>query len=163
MTPMVTRAIRRTGFVCDERYFTHRSDEGLGPWVAPGPAFETPAGKKRIRDLVRDTGLMRQLVELAPVPLTRDDALRFHTPEYLDRLVAMSEGEGGNAGEETWFGPGSWEIALLAAGGAATAVRAVVTGEVDNAYALVRPPGHHAEAHRARGFRLHANHALAVL
>ena len=35
------------------RYFAHRTDEGLGPWVAPGPAFETPAGKRRIRDLVR--------------------------------------------------------------------------------------------------------------
>jgi len=160
---MVTPATRRTGFVCDEAYFAHTTDEGLGPWVAPGPAFETPAGKRRIRDLVRDAGLLAELVPLAPEPLTRQDALRFHTAEYLDRLVAMSQAEGGNAGEDTWFGPGSWEIALLAAGGAATAVRAVLTGEVDNAYALVRPPGHHAERHWGRGYCLLANLALAVM
>ena len=160
---MVTAATRRTGFVCDDRYFEHRSEEGLGPWVAPGPALETPAGKRRIRDLVRDTGLMAELVELAPEPLTREDALRFHTADYLDTLVAMSAADGGEAGEGTLFGPGSWEVALLAAGGAATAVRAVVTGEVDNAYALVRPPGHHAESHWGRGYCLLANLALAVM
>jgi len=160
---MVTPALRRTGFVCDDSYFAHRTDEGLGPWVAPGPAFESAAGKRRIRDLAVATGLMTQLVPLAPSPLTREDCLRFHTAEYLDLLAEMSDGEGGNAGEETWFGPGSFEIALLSAGGTWTAIRSVLTGEVDNAYALVRPPGHHAERHWGRGYCLLANIALAVM
>ena len=158
---MSTAAQRRTGFVWDDSYVAHRTDEGLGPWVAPGPAFETPEGKKRIRDLVVASGL--EVVTVPPAPLAREDCLRFHTADYLDRLVELSAGEGGNAGEETWFGPGSYEIALLSAGGTYAAVRAVVTGEVDNAYALVRPPGHHAERDRGRGYCMLANVALAVL
>src|SRR5687767_8456566 len=160
---MVTSARRRTGFVWDDSYFAHRTDEGLGPWVAPGPAFETPEGKRRIRDLLVATGLHEQLVPLRPEPLTRDDCLRFHTARYLDALVEMSAAEGGDAGEDTWFGPGSYEIALLSAGGSYAAVRAVLAGEVANAYALVRPPGHHAERDRGRGYCMLANVALAVL
>ena len=160
---MVTPALRRTGFVCDDSYFGHRTDEGLGPWVAPGPAFETAEGKRRIRDLLVHTGLMDQLVPLAPVPLSRADCLRFHTADYLDSLQQMSGDRGGNAGEATWFGAGGYDIALLSAGGTYAAVRAVLTGEVANAYALVRPPGHHAERDLGRGYCLLANVALAVL
>jgi acetoin utilization deacetylase AcuC-like enzyme len=61
------------------------------------------------------------------------------------------------------FGAGAFEIACLAAGGVMTAVDAVLDGDVDNCYALVRPPGHHAEASRGRGFCIFANVALAVL
>ena len=160
---MVSAALRRTGFVCDDSYFSHRTDEGLGPWVAPGSAFETPEGKRRIRDLVVATGLGAELVRLAPSPLTREDCERFHSATYLDRLVEMSDGSGGNAGEETWFGRGSYEIALLSAGGTYAGLRAVVTGEVDNAYALVRPPGHHAERDWGRGYCMLANVVLAVM
>ena len=160
---MVTAALRRTGFVCDDSYFAHRTDEGLGPWVAPGPAFETAEGKRRIRDLLAETGLVEQLVQLTPAPLTRADCLRFHTADYLDSLRRMSDDRGGNAGEATWFGPGGYEIALLSAGGTYAAVRAVLTGEVANAYALVRPPGHHAERDWGRGYCLLGNVALAVL
>jgi acetoin utilization deacetylase AcuC-like enzyme len=160
---MRSPAQRRTGFVCDDSYFAHRTDEGLGPWVAPGPAFETVEGKRRIRDLAVDSGLMTELVPLSPEPLTREDALRFHTADYLDSIARMSADEGGDAGEDTWFGPGSYEIALLSAGGTYTAVRAVMAGEVDNAYALVRPPGHHAERDWGRGYCMLANVALAIL
>jgi acetoin utilization deacetylase AcuC-like enzyme len=69
---------------------------------------------------------------------------------------------GGDAGELTPFGPGSYEIALLAAGGCLTAVEAVLAGTVNNAYALVRPPGHHAEKDQGRGFCIFANTALAA-
>jgi len=160
---MRSTAQRRTGFVCDDSYFAHQTDEGLGPWVKPGPAFETVAGKRRIRDLVVDTGLIGELVPVLPEPLTRDDALRFHTADYLDAIEEMSAADGGDAGEDTWFGPGSYEIALLSAGGTYSAVRAVMAGEVENAYALVRPPGHHAERDRGRGYCMLANVALAIL
>src|SRR5215467_14191294 len=75
----------------------------------------------------------------------------------------MSSERGGDAGELTPFGSGSYEIALLAAGGCMTAVDAVLDGEVDNAYALVRPPGHHAERDLGRGFCIFGNTALAAL
>jgi acetoin utilization deacetylase AcuC-like enzyme len=80
----------------------------------------------------------------------------------MERIKRASSETGGDAGELTPFGPGSYEIALLAAGGCITAVDAVLDGKVDNAYALVRPPGHHAERDQGRGFCIFANTALAA-
>ena len=91
-----------------------------------------------------------------------EELLRLHSRDYLLHLKAVSDAGGGEAGEETPIGPGSYEIAVRAAGGALATVEAVVTGAVDNAYALVRPPGHHAEAARARGYCLLGNTALAA-
>jgi acetoin utilization deacetylase AcuC-like enzyme len=85
-----------------------------------------------------------------------------HDEAYVERVREQSEGVGGVAGSETPFGRGSYEIALLAAGGAIAAVDAVVEGRVDNAYALVRPPGHHALADTGLGFCIFANVAVAV-
>ena len=58
--------------------------------------------------------------------------------------------------------PGSYEIALLAAGGCITAAHTILDGLVTNAYALVRPCGHHAEADRGRGFCIFSNVAITV-
>jgi acetoin utilization deacetylase AcuC-like enzyme len=74
----------------------------------------------------------------------------------------MSEASGGNAGEGTPFSAGGFEVALLAAGGTITAVDAVLDGRVRNAYALVRPPGHHAESDVGRGFCIFGNVVIAV-
>ena len=61
------------------------------------------------------------------------------------------------------FAPGGFNIASLACGGVLRAVEAVLSGEVAAAYALVRPPGHHAERDRGRGFCLVNNVAVAAL
>ena len=58
--------------------------------------------------------------------------------------------------------PDSYEAALYAAGGAIRAVEAVMDGEVDSAFALVRPPGHHATSRQAMGFCLFNNIAIAT-
>jgi acetoin utilization deacetylase AcuC-like enzyme len=58
--------------------------------------------------------------------------------------------------------PRSYEVALYAAGGVLAAVEAVIKGEVDNAFALVRPPGHHAIHDRAMGFCIFNNVAIAA-
>src|SRR5207302_9013272 len=79
------------------------------------------------------------------------------------RIKKMSAESGGEAGGERAVGRGSYEIALLSAGGCITAVDAVLDGKVDNAYALVRPPGHHAEKYQGRGFCIFGNTALAAM
>jgi acetoin utilization deacetylase AcuC-like enzyme len=156
-----------TGWVTDERYLWHdtRSAGGFMPAggpIEPEPHVESPATKRRFRNLLEVSGLLGQLVHIAPRPASGEDLLRCHTREYLDRIKALSDENGGDAGELTPFGPGSYEIAALAAGGVITAVDAVLDGTVDNVYALVRPPGHHAESDLGRGFCIFANAAIAA-
>jgi acetoin utilization deacetylase AcuC-like enzyme len=65
-------------------------------------------------------------------------------------------------GDETYVAPRSYDAALLAAGAVVTGVEAVLRGEVKNAFALVRPPGHHAFADHGEGFCLFNNLAIAA-
>jgi len=157
-----------TGLVWHELYMWH--DTGTGAWVTPASLtvqplghIESAEGKRRIRNLVEVSGLIDHLVQLKPRPATEDEILRLHTKEYVERIKKLSAEAGGEAGEETPFGRGSFEIALLAAGGCITAVDSVLDGKVDNAYALVRPPGHHAERDQGRGFCIFGNTALAAM
>jgi len=134
-----------------------------GGVVEPGEHAENPGTKRRFRNLVEVSGLLDHLVHIPPRMATEEEILRFHIPEYVERIKTLSSENGGDAGELTPFGPGSYEIALLAAGGCMSAVDAVINGTVDNAYALVRPPGHHAEPDLGRGFCIFLNTGLAAM
>ena len=103
-----------------------------------------------------------QLIDVEPREATIDEVCRFHSRAYVDKIQALSDDNGGDAGFLTAFGPGSFEIALRSAGGTIAAVDAVLDGAVDNCYALVRPPGHHAIADSGMGFCLFGNVAIAV-
>lgn len=157
-----------TGFVHHERYLWHDTrSAGLwlpaGRMVQPDAHAESPETKRRFRNLLEVSGLLERLVTIAPRMATEEELLRFHTRDYIERIKSLSADNGGDAGETTPFGPGSYEIALLAAGGVMNALDAVLDGTVDNAYALVRPPGHHAEPDRGRGFCIFGNVAIAVM
>jgi acetoin utilization deacetylase AcuC-like enzyme len=158
---------RSTGLVWHERMMWHDTGSGAselpsGGWLEPGQHSESPATKRRLKNLLDATGMTDQLVVLSPRPATVGELCRVHTREYVQRIQELSAGRGGDAGSEAPFGNGSFEIAQLAAGGAITAIAAVLDGTVDNAYALVRPPGHHALPHFGMGFCLFANVAVGV-
>jgi acetoin utilization deacetylase AcuC-like enzyme len=87
-----------------------------------------------------------------------------HTPAYLERITAEGQlPKGGDAGDGfSPFGQGGDVIARLSAGGSIAATRAVLEGRVDNAYALVRPPGHHALPDTGMGFCIFANVSVAA-
>jgi acetoin utilization deacetylase AcuC-like enzyme len=153
---------RRVGFVTDERYFWHRSYIDFGPGVEDGPQLETPEARRRLLHLLDRSGLLALATRIPAVDLDATDLERVHDPDYLARLARDSDAGGGEAGEWAPFGPGSFPIARLAAGGAFAAMRAVLAGEVDTAFALVRPPGHHAERDRGRGYCLLANIPIAI-
>ncbi len=157
-----------TGLVWHELYMWHDTGNGAGVipaglTVQPLGHLENAEGKRRIRNLVEVSGLIDRLVQLKPRPATEDEILRLHTKDYVERIKDASSKLGGDAGDLTPFGPSSYEIALLAVGGCITAVDAVLDGKVDNAYALVRPPGHHAERDTGRGFCIFGNVALAAI
>lgn len=159
---------RTTGYVWHERYAWH--DTGTAVGVAPSggfnqphQAFESPESKSRMAGLIEVSGLIDALVRIQAVEAADTDLLRVHTPEHVERIRGLSADRGGDAGDGyTPFGRGSFEIAKLAAGGTMAAVAAVMRGEVDNAYALVRPPGHHARREMGMGYCLFSNVCVAI-
>jgi acetoin utilization deacetylase AcuC-like enzyme len=98
---------------------------------------------------------------LAPRLATPAELARVHAPAYLEALARL-EGHRARLDPDTTASPGSWTAARLAAGAAVRATEVVWAGEARNAFALVRPPGHHAERDRAMGFCLINNAAVAA-
>ena len=154
-----------TGLVSDERYFWIEMGHWiqLGQYSQPFPAMDSPDGKRRILNLLRASGIMKQLTEIEPHMATEDQLLRLHTQEYIDHVKLVSETSGGEVGEATAICAGGYDIARLAVGGCIAAFDAVLAGEVQNAFALVRPCGHHAEKDRGCGVAVFGNIAVAIL
>jgi len=96
-----------------------------------------------------------------PRPATREQVARVHDPLYVDAVDAL-RGQYAVLDGDTFTSPRTVEAAWLAAGAAIDAVEAVVRGEAQRAFALVRPPGHHAERDHAMGFCFFNNIAVAV-
>lgn len=95
-----------------------------------------------------------------PRPATEDELRRVHDASYLDQLVAMA-GRPAMLDPDTFMSPESVNVALLAAGAAVQAAEYAVEHR-EPVFALVRPPGHHAEPERAMGFCLYNNIAVAA-
>jgi acetoin utilization deacetylase AcuC-like enzyme len=157
-----------TGFVWDERFMWHHTGAfaGVVPYgfpVEPYEHAENPDTKRRFKNLLDASGLTRSLILIDARPATTAELLRFHTPAHIERMAATGDALLVDGGAFTPMGRGSYEIALLAAGGVIEAVDAVLAGRVANAYALVRPPGHHAMPDLAMGFCLFGNGAIAGL
>lgn len=158
-----------TGLIWHESYMWHDSGAFFGPARAenfsqPAQHPESPETKRRFKNLLDISGLTEQLTVLTPRPATDEEILRLHSPDHLAHIRAVGN-TGGNAGTAAHchMAAGGDKIAILAAGGVITAVDAVLDGTIDNAYALVRPPGHHAEPEDAMGFCFFGNGAIAGL
>lgn len=111
--------------------------------------------------------LLDHVLQVQATPATNDDILRAHSPVHLDRLrraadVAIETGRIVGLDRETLVSPASWDAALAGAGCALSAVSLVLKGEAPTAFALTRPPGHHATADISMGFCLINNIAMAA-
>jgi acetoin utilization deacetylase AcuC-like enzyme len=158
-----------TGFYWDERCFWHGGGNyaftlPVGGLVQPlaGGLPENPETKRRLRNLLEVTGLIRDLAASAAPEATAEDLRRVHPASYLDAFKAMSDAGGGELGLRTPFGRGGYELAALSAGLAKAALGDVLRGRHRNSYALSRPPGHHCLPDFPNGFCLMANIAIAI-
>jgi acetoin utilization deacetylase AcuC-like enzyme len=111
---------------------------------------------------LEETGLKKQLTPLKPKPASLEELLLVHTRQHVSHLQSMAKKGGGWLDSDTAMSPDSYQVALYAAGGTIVATEAVMEGEVNSAFALVRPPGHHANPRRAMGFCLLNNIAVAT-
>ena len=92
-----------------------------------------------------------------------EQVARAHSLAFVEAVLNAIEADGNVAFDaDTRASPGSGEAALRAVGAVCAAVDAVMAGEAQNAFCAVRPPGHHAEPHRAMGFCLFNNVAAGA-
>jgi acetoin utilization deacetylase AcuC-like enzyme len=138
------------------------SDECLKHVNPPGHPESTRRAEVVIKGLT-DSGLMEKLKRIEPRMATHEEILRCHTAPYFE--IARHDVEAGYgqlSTGDTNICPDSFKTALLAAGGVIAAVDHVMQGEVDHAFCVVRPPGHHAMKSRGMGFCIFDNIAIGA-
>jgi acetoin utilization deacetylase AcuC-like enzyme len=146
--------MNRTGIVQDPIYMEHVMDPGHP---------ESPERLKVIYEMLEEEekrGL--PLIRVKPRPATRDELETTHSPVYIDRIASTAGKSYFRLDLDTSTSAKSCEAAFLAAGGFCELIKALWDGQLDNGFALVRPPGHHAERDRAMGFCLFNNVAIGA-
>jgi acetoin utilization deacetylase AcuC-like enzyme len=143
---------KKTGFVYHSDCLKH--DTGSGHPERPD-RLTTCAQALGASDFWAD------LVQIEPVPATIAQICYAHTRPYADRVKRHCDRSIPLA-YDTPVSTASFDVALLSAGSVLTAADAVMAGKVSNAFALIRPPGHHATSDQGMGFCLFNNVAVAT-
>lgn len=160
--------MKPTGFIFHEDYVLH--DTGNQTYALEnkqsldvGLEFENHLRVRLIKEMLEKSGLLANMTTFVPKPATEVDLLRVHTQRHIDNMQEICRKELRVFGLETYGCRVSEEIARLSAGGALKAVDiAMDDDEMKQAYALIRPPGHHASSDQAMGFCLYNNVAVAA-
>lgn len=141
----------------------YNNNHELHDYILKGfPSPESPARLKRILQHFVDNRVLENnnCKVLCPANASVEDILRVHTADYFSFVQSRSLSGGGWLGNDTYLCEGSLEVLLQAVGSVLEAGKAVVTGQCDHAFALIRPPGHHACADKHSGFCIFNNAAI---
>lgn len=135
---------RRTGLVWSEGFLDHEPQPGHP---------ESPKRLEALFEAIREEGMRESLIFLEPYDPAPESLRAVHDPAYLEAFrEAVARGERHFAVQDCAISGGSYEAALLAAGGVMAGIDAVLSGRSDNVFCAVRPPGHHAGRDSAMGF-----------
>ena len=145
-------------------------DTGSGVFESPpSPLIEVselhPENDVRIRNIrscLREGPIAPRLAWRDGRHATIPELEMLHDPTYVEEVREFCEAGGGLLGGHTVVSTGTWPAALSSAGTAIAAVEAVLDGDCLRSYALVRPPGHHAQPARTDGYCMFSNTALAA-
>lgn len=145
--------MRKTGIVKDRRYLNH------------GSAYhpESPARLEAIYAMLEQSDMDGHFIDIAPRYADREEIALVHDPQHIKEVAETAGKAHSFLDADTETTPDSFDTALLAAGGFLNAVDEVLSGSVDNAFALIRPPGHHASRQHSAGFCLFNNIALGAM
>ncbi|MFQ5611623.1 MAG: histone deacetylase [Anaerolineae bacterium] len=141
-----------TGYVYDEIFLEH---------FLPGHP-ESPERLRAILEQLQAADLLGRLTLVPARPATVDELSTCHILRHIEAVEAISRSGGGHLDADTYTTSASFAAAAKAAGGLIDLTLAVLDGRLNNGFALIRPPGHHATPERAMGFCLFNNVALAA-
>ena len=145
---------RKTGIVKDTRYLQHSA------------GFAHPESPERLAAIYEmlDNPLMHwKFTHIEPRVATHKEIETIHSPSYVEFIASTAGQSCVYLDPDTATSPETYEIAKLAVGGVCNAIDEVMDGKVDNAFAFVRPPGHHAEQDAAKGFCVFNNIAIGAM
>jgi len=143
----------RTGVVCHDLYKEH---------LAGSPHVESPERLQVIYDMLDGDDMSGKFLNISPRPATHDELAWVHSHSHIERVAATEGKARVSLDPDTQTTPLSYQAAKLAVGGLFSLVDNIFDGTVKNGFALVRPPGHHAERDQAMGFCLFNNVALGA-
>lgn len=123
---------------------------------------ERPQRFEAVLEALRQPELASLIKWIEAPPATREPLERVHPPSYIDLLETLAGRGGGALDADTFLGPRSWESVLASAGVALAGVEQATQSPGGTAFAVTRPPGHHALAERAMGFCFLNNVVLAA-
>lgn len=143
----------KTGLVADDVFMKHDMGHGHP---------ESPQRLKAVYARLKSSGLFDKTVRLPLREVTDEELNKVHTMDHIKRIMKTAGGPLTSLDPDTRACAESAMTARLAAGSILGAVDGVLSGELQNAVTLMRPPGHHAEADRTSGFCLFNNIAVAA-